>query len=715
MDKIEKPEIFQKLFQLFKAGRWEEGQLCWLELIHQQNLASIRWLKDSAQELWRRGQHKLATDLLNSTITVTIQSQKNNLIMEAIRLFSEYYPESRDYHNDYIKAFLDIYKGQPYAAEMANRIIPQRFSLAKFIEILDRLLLFQEGSYVKHKSGWGIGRVLSINPARMELVVKLQKKDNHRMDVVGAADCLIPLAANNFEVMLVCHPDQLKKEAEEQPTDLLKRIFDFHQDEISAREFKEYLCPAIISKEDWTKWWGRARKLLLTHPNIEANSGGHSKYRWRQESIGWEQEMHTKFDATPPLDQPVVLLNYLKHTDDRQNAEYFANTLVKLCQQHIQNKQPWYAVECFLVLQNFLSNQQLQIRDVPKIEDIVNKDNIIAIYNNLRIPALAQDTLELLFKYQPDWSHHLAVIFKKGTDLSRDTIYKYLQKNKVASSSIIDIAKDIVGDPLCAPDGLIWLARQSFNEKVPSIEGITTFLDMLTTIIRTGGTLKSLRQTEMVRKINKIFSFELIKKILTHIQEKSEAWNLYNLLEEASFLPANFKQTLQNNLKDRYPEIFAQVEHIYTTKEGLLKYTNDLNHILQVQIPSNTKAIGEALAFGDISENAELDAAREIQFQLMGKVGKMQADIARAKLIDFEHLDTSKVGVGCTVVLTDEQNNQIQYSILGPWDVDLSKGIISFLTPIAKTLINAAVGAVVTLPNGTYQIAEIKAYQPPNA
>lgn len=712
MDKIEKPESFQKLFQLFKAGRWEEGQLFWLELIHQKDLVSIRWLKEATQELWRRGQHKLATELLNTTVTVCIQSQKPILIMEAIRLLSEYFPDHREYHKDYLKAFLDTYHEKPNIKEMVNRLIIERFTLAKFVEILDRLLLFREGTYVKHKSGWGIGRVISIHPDRMEMMIKLQKKDNHRMDILGAADCLIPLDANNFEVMLVCHPDQLKKEAEDAPMDLLKRIFDFHRDEISAREFKEYLCPAIISKEDWTKWWGRARKALLTHPNVEANAGAHSKYRWRQESIGWEQEMRTKFDATAPLDQPALLLNYLKHTDDRQNAEYFAATLIKLCQQYLQNKQPWYAMECYLVLQDFLSNKQLQLVDVPKIEEIANKNNMISIYNNLRIPALAQPTLEILFQYQPDWSRHLSMIFKKGTDLARDTIYKYLQKNKTANSAITEIAKEIVNDPLCAPDGLIWLARQSFNERVSEIEGIPSFLDMLYTLIRTGGTLKSLRQTELVRKMNKIFSFELIKKILNHIKEKEQAAELNKLLEEANFLPANFKQTLHNSLKEKFPDIFTQTDYIYTTKEGLDKYNNELNHIIQVEIPQNTKAIGDALAFGDVSENAELDAAREIQFQLMDKVKSMQEKINRAKLIDFNHVDTSKVTIGCTVTLADEQNNPTQYSILGPWDVELSKGIISFLTPIAKILMNSVVGAMVTLPNGTYRILEIKSYQP---
>ena len=79
-------------------------------------------------------------------------------------------------------------------------------------------------------------------------------------------------------------------------------------------------------------------------------------------------------------------------------------------------------MECYLVLQDFLSNKQLQLAEVPKIDEIANKNNMISIYNNLRIPALAQATLEILFQYQPDWSRHLSIIFKKGTDLARDTI-----------------------------------------------------------------------------------------------------------------------------------------------------------------------------------------------------------------------------------------------------------------------------------------------------
>ncbi len=699
---------FQRLLQLFKSAHWEEGQALWLQILEQE-LTTAKPLKEIAQELIKRGQQKLLQEMLAKSVQNLLNTHDLNLRLEVLHLFAEFRPDTREFMLPYMQAFIELHRERKYIKDMAVRINQKRLTLLQFIDTLDKLLVFQEGSIVKHKSGWGIGKVLSIHPETMRMVVDLQAKPKHDMDILAASDCLIPLAPDNFEAMLVFQPDILKREAEEDILKLLHRILEFHKDEISAREFKEYLCKTIIPEEKWTKWWGQARKELLKDPYVEANAGAHSKYKLRKEPMGWEDEIRGQFDQTLPLEQPLVILEYIKHTNIGANYEYFGNTLLKLCQEYMANQQPWYAFECYLILEICIKNGGLQL-ELPKLDTIIGKD-IIAIYNNLRINALAQDTLNFLLKFQPEWDKHLGYIFKKGTDLARDTLYKYLQKDKKRDGFVVKIAQEIIGDPLNAPDGLLWFARQVFNDKLPRIEGITGFYTVLVTLIRTGGTLKSLRQNEIVKKINKIFSSELAKKILKTIN-KLEAFELFQLLETVMFLPANFKQGLQDQIKEKHSDLFEELQQpIYTTEEGLARYQAELSQLSEVEIPKNQKAIGDALALGDLSENAELDAAREIQFQLADKLKKMKHDIARAKVIDFDRINLKKVCIGCTVTLEDAKKNQIQYSILGPWDVDTEKGIISFLSPNAKAMLDASCGDTISLPNGTYTIVSIMSYQ----
>ena len=140
------------------------------------------------------------------------------------------------------------------------------------------------------------------------------------------------------------------------------------------------------------------------------------------------------------------------------------------------------------------------------------------------------------------------------------------------------------------------------------------------------------------------------------------------------------------------------------------RYREELRELLEVKIPANSEAIGHALSFGDISENAELDAAREEQVQLTNKAQQMQENLARAELIEFDLISTDKVQIGAKVKLSGE-GQETEYTLLGPWDVDLDKGIISYLSPIAQELIGSRCYDTVTLPKGEFKIQKISKYK----
>ena len=141
----------------------------------------------------------------------------------------------------------------------------------------------------------------------------------------------------------------------------------------------------------------------------------------------------------------------------------------------------------------------------------------------------------------------------------------------------------------------------------------------------------------------------------------------------------------------------------YYTKEGLKKLKDELNHLKDIERPKASNAIGEARDKGDLSENAEYDAAKEAQGMLEMKISKLEAVLSNARLIDESQLDLSKVLVLSKVTIKNLNNQmQLNYTLVAESEADLKSGKISVSSPIGKGLLGKKIGEIaeVTVPSG---------------
>ncbi len=150
----------------------------------------------------------------------------------------------------------------------------------------------------------------------------------------------------------------------------------------------------------------------------------------------------------------------------------------------------------------------------------------------------------------------------------------------------------------------------------------------------------------------------------------------------------------------------------YYTEEGLQNLKDELNHLRDVERPKASQAIADARDKGDLSENAEYDAAKEAQGLLELKISKLEEVVANARLIDESQLDTTKVLVLSTVKLKNQQNGmEMSYTLVSESEADLKAGKISVTSPIGKGLLGKEVGDVaeIEVPNGKlkFDILEI--------
>ena len=149
----------------------------------------------------------------------------------------------------------------------------------------------------------------------------------------------------------------------------------------------------------------------------------------------------------------------------------------------------------------------------------------------------------------------------------------------------------------------------------------------------------------------------------------------------------------------------------YYTAEGLKKLKDELNQLRDIERPKASQAIAEARDKGDLSENAEYDAAKEAQGLLEMKISKMEGVLATARLIDESQLDTSKALVLSTVKLKNQTNGmEMKYKLVAESESDIKTGKISVSSPIGKGLLGKKVGEVaeISVPNGTLKLEVIE-------
>lgn len=168
----------------------------------------------------------------------------------------------------------------------------------------------------------------------------------------------------------------------------------------------------------------------------------------------------------------------------------------------------------------------------------------------------------------------------------------------------------------------------------------------------------------------------------------------------------------ENELSVSYTNVEVMSKVSYYTAEGLKKLRDELNQLKDVERPKASQDIAEARDKGDLSENAEYDAAKEAQGMLEMRIAKLEDTLANARIIDESQLDLSKVLVHSTVKIKNVTNGmEMNYKLVAQSEADLKTGKISVDSPIGKGLLGKEVGdlAEIQVPNGTmkFEILEI--------
>jgi|GEM_PF-59887 len=216
--------------------------------------------------------------------------------------------------------------------------------------------------------------------------------------------------------------------------------------------------------------------------------------------------------------------------------------------------------------------------------------------------------------------------------------------------------------------------------------------------------IENQRETVDARKTQKhvyniLFKDSVLAKFID-TSERDTVTRIYSFISDLKNLDPQDKINLRSRIQDRYPDFkFAEnvekrvSQGLTVTKTMYEEKQRQLIHIMDVEVPANSREIEDARQHGDLKENAEYIAAKEKQAQLNTMAERLKEEIDRAQIFDPAMIDTSRVSFGTIAVLKNEGNGKTErYTILGPWESDLENRVISYQTPFGKAMINKVTG-----------------------
>ncbi len=349
-----------------------------------------------------------------------------------------------------------------------------------------------------------------------------------------------------------------------------------------------------------------------------------------------------------------------------------------------------------LMLCNDLKTEANLSYTADTILDMQSPEDIVKKLNNFEHQIIL---LKLIKEKNPEeWTDIFRkLIFTVNNFKLLDDIAENL---KCVPDKLKDIYYTIFSVPRQYPQQFLWMLRKMQSgdlQEYLNIKFIPRLIDSLNYI-------KGIKTV-----VNKILSLENFDRILKQAKDE-DARRILEIINNNEVLEDYKKKDFLRIIEHHFPHLIAKkIDIIYTTETALLKRKEELNKIITIEIPENKKEISRAREFGDLSDNFEYKAAKERQDQLYQKVRIIESELQKIRIIDPANISTDKVDIGTKIRLKNLQDGKpIHYTILGRWDTDLEKNIISNEAPVAKLLLNKVAGDYITINEVEYEIVEIE-------
>jgi transcription elongation GreA/GreB family factor len=588
---------------------------------------------------------------------------------------------------------------------------------------IEPLIQLTTSGYCMHRS-WGFGKIKTVDTVFARFTIDFPNKAGHTMDLGFAAESLKPIPKDHILARKASELEGLRQMAALQHLDLIKVVLNSYGGKATADQIQQVLVPDVIS-DDWKKWWETAKREMKKDGHFQVPLKKTEPVIYQTEEVSLQERLLGEFRAAKGLKARVVVaLEVFKNAHDLSDSQAAAGEIIAALNADIathQRTQPSVALEGVLI-----RDELRELAGVAPAEGELSAAQLWSL--DIKFAALMETlpaakhrrALESFKTAKPDHWHEVVLGALNGVSarLCREFAGLLMQEGK--TEQLKEALAKLVSQHTANSELLLWLGKDR-DDTFADILGPEVFRAMLTAMERDQFNEKrSNRLREFVLDDQALLSDLTASADLEIIKDLTRALQLSSVFDDMD------KRSLLARIVKSHPAVQSLVTGEQTKQEAVLHVSweslerrkTEYTELVQKKIPANSKEIAIARSYGDLSENHEFKAAKEMQKVLMRQKEELEVQLVRARGTDFANPRTDVVGIGTVVLATDLEANKTEtFTILGAWDFDAEKGIISYLTPVGQALLGRKVGEAVEFEvhgeRHHHRIDRIEAYKAP--
>jgi transcription elongation GreA/GreB family factor len=558
---------------------------------------------------------------------------------------------------------------------------------------VEPLVQLAKAGYCMHRS-WGFGKITAVDTLLCRFIVDFPSKTGHSMDLAFAAESLKPIPAEHILARKASDINSLRQIAALDHLHLIKIVLESYGGKATVDQIQQVLVPDVIA-DDWKKWWEVAKRELKKDGHFQVPLKKSEPIVYQAQEVSLQQRLLTEFRAAKGLKAKLtVVTETLRNWPDLNDPAAVGAELIPLLNADITSHQ---RTQTALGLEAvFLRDELRTAAGTPPIEGELSEASLWAQTTKPgqvldAIPSSKHKRALQSFKdaHPTTWVEILINSLNSvSTKLCGEAAALLIQEGHL--QELKDHLARLVSQHNASSELLLWIARER-SDSFADILGPEVFRAMLTTMERDQfNERKSNRLRDYILDDQDLLVELIGSADLEVIKDLTRALQLSPCFDDMD------KRSLLARIVKSYPAVQSLIsgEHskheatLVVSWESLERRKNEYQELVHKKIPANSKEIAVARSYGDLRENHEYKAAKEMHKLLMRRKSELESQLVRARGTDFTEAKADQVSIGAVVQATDlNAQHPETFAILGAWDFDAEKHVISYLSPIAQAML----------------------------
>ncbi|MFD0893823.1 GreA/GreB family elongation factor [Luteolibacter ambystomatis] len=593
----------------------------------------------------------------------------------------------------------------------------------------ERLTQLSPGNFCVHKS-WGAGKVVDWDLPSKKVVIDFERSAAQTMELQFAFQKTEWIPAEDFRAKKVEQLEELRALAKKDPVELIVHLLDSHGGTMTGDALEKELSGAVIAPDDFKKWWESAKKALRESRRVVVPQKRTEALVLRGGDRTPAQQLVADFEAARDLKGMIKALEAIA-----SDIGAFANdqdALRQLLTDIDEAARKSSRVQLGLSLQLLAARDEV-VGTAKALELDPSAVRISDLLQTVDAQKLAEEVGPLpsnrqraIFEAYPaafgnEWVDRIVQVFDRVGARGVTEIARILVEKKELLALGRHLRSAIARRAL-GPDALIWICRERNGSAIEvfSPEVGASILNLLENDHLSDGPRKTSRLQTLLTEDKQLLGD------LVSLMDINEARNFARRMLECPVFADLEKKSLMARVIKAKPDTAELVsgeskkreEDLLVSWDSLERKKAELDDIIRVRIPQNTKDISIAREYGDLRENFEYKSAKDYQKFLGNRKAELQKEISRARGTDFKGSDASAVNIGTVVTFTDGNGKEVVYSVLGAWDSDPEKSYLSYLSELGASFLGLKPGDTVeardltTDEKQTLTVRSIAAFNP---